>query len=167
MQADWEIPGPAAQDFYAEEFAWCYGCGRLNEAGHHFRTHWDDEHPGATVTVFQPAATHTAIPGFVYGGLVAALIDCHSTGSGALALHRQDGRELRDGETVPRCVTGSLHVDYLKPTPMGVVLTVRGTIAEMGPKKVRVQSELWADGVVTARSDVWAIRVPENFGQRS
>jgi acyl-coenzyme A thioesterase PaaI-like protein len=152
----------AVQDFYAEEFAWCYGCGRLNGAGHHFRTRWDGEE---TLTVFEPGPEYTAIPGFVYGGLLAALIDCHSTGSGALALHRQDGHVLGDGAATPRCVTGSLKVDYLKPTPLGVPLVARGTIAEVGARKVRVVSELTAGGLVTARGDVIAVRVPENFGQ--
>lgn len=142
------------QDYYAESFAWCYGCGRLNEQGHHFKTRWDGDQ---TVTEYTPNPEHIAIPGYVYGGLIAALIDCHSTGSASLALYRRDGHEPGDAETPPRCMTASLTVDYLKPTPLGVALEVRGTIAEMGTRKVVVTSELMADGQVTVRSRVVAV----------
>ena len=30
----------AIQDEYPDDFAWCYGCGRLNKDGHHLRTSW-------------------------------------------------------------------------------------------------------------------------------
>lgn len=66
------------QDYYADDFSYCYGCGRLNAKGHHFKTNWDGDR---TVTIYQPEPEHTAIPGFVYGGVIASLIDCHGTGS--------------------------------------------------------------------------------------
>ena len=28
----------AIQDIYPDDIAWCYGCGRLNDDGHHLRT---------------------------------------------------------------------------------------------------------------------------------
>lgn len=75
----------AIQDEYPDDFAWCYGCGRMNEQGHQFRTGWQED---KTITKYKPMPEHTAIPGFVYGGLIASLIDCHGTGSASLALHR-------------------------------------------------------------------------------
>lgn len=33
----------AIQDIYPDDFAWCYGCGRLNNDGHHLRTGWQGE----------------------------------------------------------------------------------------------------------------------------
>ena len=72
----------AIQDEYPDDFAWCFGCGRLNEDGYHFRTGWQGEE---TVTYYEPSSKHIAIPGFVYGGLIASLVDCHGTGS--LHLH--------------------------------------------------------------------------------
>ena len=62
------------QDYYPDNFAWCYGCGRLNEKGHHFRTGWRDD---KTLTIYMPRAEHIALPGFVYGGVIASLLDCH------------------------------------------------------------------------------------------
>lgn len=60
----------AIQDDYPDEFAWCYGCGRLNKDGLHFRTGWDGDQ---TVTIYEPKKEHLAVPGFVYGGLIAVI----------------------------------------------------------------------------------------------
>ena len=47
-------------------------------AGLQIKSYWDGDE---TVTRFTPRPQHTAIPGYVYGGLIASLIDCHSTGT--------------------------------------------------------------------------------------
>jgi acyl-coenzyme A thioesterase PaaI-like protein len=148
------------QDYYSDEFAHCYGCGRKNPAGHHFATRWDGDQ---TLTEYMPKPEHTAIPGFVYGGLLASLVDCHSTGSAALALYRQEGHEPGDDAPVPRCVTAALKVDYLKPTPLGALLRAQGQIKEIGAKKVVVESELWAQGAVVLTSLVVAVRAPQSM----
>ena len=85
------MPEKAFQDEYAPEFAMCYGCGRLNEHGLHIQSRWDGDE---TVCIFQPRDYHIAIPGYVYGGLIASLIDCHSTGTAAAAAAREQGREI-------------------------------------------------------------------------
>ncbi|SMC03853.1 Thioesterase superfamily protein [Sulfobacillus thermosulfidooxidans DSM 9293] len=147
----------AVQDFYPDDFAWCYGCGRLNDHGHHFRTRWNNEE---TLTEYIPLPQHIAVPGFVYGGLLASLVDCHSTGSAALALYRQDGHELGDAAPVPRCVTASLKIDFVKPTPLGQRLTVRGRIVEIGRRKVIVHSDVYAGDTLCAKSEVVAVLAP-------
>ncbi|HEM61758.1 MAG TPA: PaaI family thioesterase, partial [Chloroflexi bacterium] len=75
----------AFQDYYPDDLSHCYGCGRLNEYGHQIKSYWDGEE---TVCTFLPEPYHTAIPGFVYGGLIASLIDCHSTATAAAAKYR-------------------------------------------------------------------------------
>lgn len=152
----------AIQDEYAEEFAWCYGCGRLNKEGHQFRTAWDGEE---TVTLYEPKQAHTAIPRFVYGGLIASLVDCHGTGSASLALHRKNGFEPGSGEEPPRFVTASLHVDYLKPTPQGVVLKAVGTVEEIHPKKFKVAVKVYAGETLCATGEVAAVVMPASFAK--
>jgi acyl-coenzyme A thioesterase PaaI-like protein len=148
---------PAVQDFYPEDAAHCYGCGRLNDVGLHVRTVWDGDE---TVARFTPEPHHTAIPGAVYGGLVASLLDCHGTGSAAAAALRREGREIGDGPS-PRVVTAALKVDFLKPTPLGPELEIRGRIVEIKERKVVVEETLSADGVVTATGHVVAVRIRE------
>lgn len=150
----------AIQDEYGKDFAWCYGCGRLNEDGLHLRTGWDGEE---TVTYYEPRKEHTAIPGFVYGGLLASLVDCHGTGSASLALHRKNGHEPGSGEEPPRFVTGSLHVDFLKPTPQDKILKAVGKVEEIHPKKFKVNVEVFAGDVKVANGEVVAVLMPSTF----
>ena len=153
----------AIQDDYPDDFAWCYGCGRLNEEGHHFRTAWDGVQ---TKTTYMPQPEHTAIPGFVYGGLIASLIDCHGTGSAALALHRKNGHEAGDGSEPPRFVTASLKVDFMKPTPQNIPLTAIGNVTEIHPKKWKVETEVFADDLLCARGEVTAVVMPSTFAKK-
>lgn len=150
----------AIQDEYPDDFAWCYGCGRLNDEGQHFRTGWQGDN---TVTMFSPEAKHMALPGFVYGGIIASLIDCHGTGSAALALHRKNGHEVGEGVEPPRFVTASLHVDFVKPTPHGVPLKAIGTIHEVHPKKWKIETEVFANDQLCARGEVVAVVMPSSF----
>lgn len=150
----------AIQDDYPADFAWCYGCGRMNEQGHHFRTGWLAE---KTVTIYTPKPEHMALPGFVYGGLIGSLIDCHGTGSAALALHRKNGHEPGDGAEPPRFVTASLHVDFMKPTPHGIALKAVGSVHEIHPKKFRIETEIYAGETLCARGEVVAVVMPNSF----
>ena len=148
---------PAVQDFYPDDFAHCYGCGRLNAHGLHVRTMWDGE---STVARFTPKPEHVALPGFVYGGLIASLIDCHGIGTAAAAAEREQGREIGEVPS-PRFVTASLKVDFLKPTPHGPELELRGRATEISARRVTVDVQLTADGVITARGIVVAVRMPD------
>jgi acyl-coenzyme A thioesterase PaaI-like protein len=154
---------PAFQDHYPENLSHCYGCGSLNERGLQIRTHWEGEE---SVTRFRPRPEHTAIPGYVYGGLLASLVDCHGTGTAAAAMYRQEGRSM---DTLPayRFVTGSLHVDYLAPTPLDAELEIRGRVKEIRGRKVVVEATVSANGIVTARGEVVAVQMPETFAART
>ncbi len=123
------------QDYYPEFFAQCYGCGRLNEDGLQIKSFWDGDE---TVCIFHPRSYHTAIPGYVYGGLIASLIDCHSTGTAAAAAYRAQGRAM-DSEPALRFLTASLHVEYLRPTPIDGPLEIRSQIKEIKGRKVVVE----------------------------
>lgn len=149
----------AVQDYYPDELSHCYGCGRLNEHGHQIKSFWDGEQ---TVARFTPKPYHIAVPGYVYGGLIASLIDCHGTGTAALASYRAAGRDIGSGPAF-RFVTASLHVDYLKPTPLGTELELRGTVLELDGRKVTSEITLFANGVLTARGRVIAVQMPEGM----
>lgn len=149
----------AFQDYYPDELSYCYGCGRLNEHGLQIKSHWDGEE---TRAVYHPLPQHIAIPGYVYGGLIASLIDCHSTGTAAAAAYRHEGREM-DTDPPLRFVTASLQVDYLRPTPLGVPLEVRGSVEEITKRKVVVSSTVIAEGEVCATGKVVAVRMPEHL----
>ncbi len=147
----------AFQDFYPDHMAHCYGCGRLNSEGHQIKSYWESDE---SVCHFLPAPQFVSIPGYVYGGLLASLIDCHGTGTAAAAAYRAEGRAM-DSEPPLRFLTASLHVDYLKPTPLGITLEVRGRVKEVKGRKVVVEEWIVAAGEVTVRGEMVAVQVPD------
>ena len=147
------------QDYYPDDLSHCYGCGRLNEHGLQIKSYWDGDE---TVCTFHPKLYHTATPDFVYGGLIASLVDCHGTGTAAAATYRAGGRAM-DTEPPLRYVTASLRVDFLRPTPIGVPLEVRGRVKEIKGRKVVVGATVLAEGEVCARGEVVAVQMPESM----
>jgi acyl-CoA thioesterase FadM len=71
----------------------------------------------------------------------------------------------RDAER-PRFVTASLHVDDLRPTPLGPELEIRGRATDVKGRKVVVEARVLANGEVTARGVVIAVRIPEGMPAR-
>jgi len=149
----------AFQDYYSDQTSHCYGCGRLNDQGLQIKSYWDGEE---SVCVFQPHPEHTAIPGYVYGGLIASVIDCHGTGTAAAAAYRAEDRNM-DTQPELRFVTGSLHVDYLRPTPIDSPMELRGTVKEIKGKKIVVSITLSSKGEICAKGEVVAIRMPDHM----
>ncbi len=149
----------AVQDYYPEDFAHCYGCGRLNPRGLQIKTRWEGDD---AVARFLPRPEHIAVPGFVYGGLIASLIDCHAMGTAAAAAERAAGHEIGD-RVAPRFVTAALRIDYLAPTPLGVELELRARPSQISDRKAVVVVTLSAGGVPTARAEVVAVRMPDTM----
>jgi len=143
----------AFQDQYPEDYANCYGCGRNNEHGLHLKSYWDGEE---SVCRHTPKPQYSGgFPGFVYGGMIASLFDCHGAGTAAAAKAREND------EPIGRFVTASIKVDYLKPTPQGVELEVRGKVVEIKGRKVIVDLRLLAGETLCATSTVVMVQIPE------
>jgi acyl-coenzyme A thioesterase PaaI-like protein len=149
----------AFQDQYKDEYSVCYGCGRLNPHGHQIKSHWDGEE---SVCRFMPQPYHTAIAGYVYGGLIASVVDCHGTGTAAAAAYRAAGRPMGT-EPDFRFVTASLHVDYLKPTPIDAPMELRARVEEIKGRKVTVSVTVSSKGQLCARGRVVAVQLPESL----
>ena len=147
--------GHAIQDEYPDEYSYCYGCGRLNELGMQIKSYWDGR-TSTAVCQYTPEAHQIGVPGYAYGGLIASLIDCHCIGTAFSAWEAEKG--ALDAER--RFVTAALHVDYLRPTPLGVPLELRAHATEIGARKVIVAATLSAGGAVCARGEVVAVRIP-------
>ncbi|NLX18287.1 MAG: PaaI family thioesterase [Desulfobulbus sp.] len=142
---------PAFQDQYPAEYAHCFGCGRLNPHGFHLKSHWDGEE---TVCRFTPGPEYTGgVPGFLYGGLIASLFDCHGAATAAAAKSREDGKPLS------RFVTASLKVDFVLPTPMRTELEIRGKVRKIEGRKVTVELRLIAQGKTCATGSALMVRM--------
>lgn len=149
-----DVNEKAIQDFYADDIAVCYGCGKNNDKGLHVRTIWDGKEG---IFKFRPEPYHTAFPGVVYGGLLASLIDCHCVGTATAAAYEAEGRKPGTGPEIT-FVTGNLNVTYLKPTPMGKELILRANIKELGERKIVVTCSLYAEGEECVRGEVIAVK---------
>jgi acyl-coenzyme A thioesterase PaaI-like protein len=146
----------AFQECYPDDLSHCYGCGTNNPFGHQLKSYWSGEQ---TIAHFLPKPFHTAIPGFVYGGLIASLIDCHGTGSASAMAYKFEGREIGSSPTL-RFVTGALNINYLAPTPEGVELELIGTFVEVKERKVIIEITVSANGVICAKGTVVAVKMP-------
>lgn len=72
--------------------------------------------------------------------------------------YRMENREVA---SLPRinCVTGNLGIKFIKPTPMGVPLTLRAKVEGEVGRKTRIICEVYAGDVLTAVGDSIFVRV--------
>ena len=131
---------PSLQERFAPHNA-CFGCGPSNALGLGLRSFPQEEEVVAT---FTPSAHHQAFPGMLNGGIIGALLDCHSNWTAAHHL-----MVLRGQDTPPCTVTADFHVRLRRPTPLGEV-SLRAKIVESEGDKVTVEASLEAEGKVTA-----------------
>ena len=150
----------AFQDYYAPAFSHCYGCGPSNEHGLHIKSYWLDKEKKETFARYTPKPWHTGgYPENVYGGLIAALIDCHGNGTALAAGYQHEGRAM-DSEPALRYVTGNLTLNFKKPTPIDGELEMRAKIMEVTDKKVVMEVSLLAHGQVTVDGSMVCVRLP-------
>ena len=135
----------------------CFGCGAKNTQGLQIKSYWDVDN---THVIMQhtPDTRYVGWPSLVYGGLISCLVDCHSNWTAMAHHYRAENREMN---TLPRidCVTGSLNVKYIKPTPIGVPLTLKATIEGEVGRKTRIRCEVYANNILTALGDSIFVRV--------
>jgi len=149
----------AIQDLYPEFAVHCFGCGRENRTGHHLKSFWRGNE---AVAHFLPRSDQLSLPGFVYGGLLASLVDCHAMATAAADAAVRRGIDFAVG-ALPRFVTGTLQVKYSSPTPIGVELELRGRVRDSSERKTVVEVAVSAAGVVTASGEVIAFAMPESM----
>jgi len=149
----------AIQDYYADEYAHCYGCGPKNDHGMQIKSYPEGED---IVCRFTPDVHYTGgFPDNLYGGILASLIDCHAAAVASYSKLREQGFSLGEANS-PRFVTASLKVDYLKPAPTGKVLELHGKAVEINNRKVTVAVTLSVEGDVKAKGEVLMIQLRED-----
>jgi acyl-coenzyme A thioesterase PaaI-like protein len=129
------------QDRYAPNNR-CFGCGPANAQGLRIKSRVQGDE---VVAEFTPEPHHQAFEGMVNGGIIGALLDCHSNWTAAYTLMKARGLE-----TPPCTVTAEFHVRLSAVTPLGPPLLLRARASEVGSSRVVVDAELSAEGRVTA-----------------
>ena len=132
---------PSLQDRYAPKMR-CFGCGPANEKGLRLKSYVEGD---GVVATFRPEAHHDAFPGTLNGGIIGALLDCHSNWTAAWALMRAAG-----ADRPPCTVTAEFHVRLLRPTPAGGDVILRAAPVEVKGDRAVVEATLEAEGKVRA-----------------
>jgi acyl-coenzyme A thioesterase PaaI-like protein len=120
----------------------CFGCGPANPKGLHLRSFEEGE---GLVAEWRAESHHEAFDGAVNGGIVGALLDCHSNWTAALHLMRAARRE------VPPCtVTSEFHVRLLRVTPSTAPLRLTARVVESSGDRATVEATLSTGDRATA-----------------
>ncbi|MCU0684785.1 MAG: PaaI family thioesterase [Polyangiaceae bacterium] len=120
----------------------CFGCGPANELGLRIKSRVEGE---GVVASFTPEPHHEAFPGMVNGGIIGALLDCHSNWAAAHAL-----MQARGLDAPPCTVTAEFSVKLKRPTPLGPELRLVAKAVRVEGDKVNVEATLEGGGKVTA-----------------
>ncbi|MBM3991239.1 MAG: PaaI family thioesterase [Planctomycetes bacterium] len=120
----------------------CFGCGPANEQGLRIQSVPQGE---VVVADWTAQAHHEAFPGMLNGGIIGALLDCHSNWAAAWHLMKRRGVE------VPPCtVTAEFHVKMKRPTPSGQPVRLEARVVESSEDRATIDATLSSNGVVTA-----------------
>jgi acyl-coenzyme A thioesterase PaaI-like protein len=98
---------------------------------------------------------HEAFPGVLNGGIIGALLDCHSNWAAAYYLMKKAGLS-----EAPCTVTADFHVKLLRPTPSDALISLRARVVESTGDRAIVEAELVANGKVcdTCRGTFVAVK---------
>jgi acyl-coenzyme A thioesterase PaaI-like protein len=119
----------------------CFGCGHANARGLKLRSYPRDE---VVIAAFRPWPEHDNGFGFLNGGIIATVLDCHS---GAAVFHRAHQLGMDPPPGAPLLfVTAGLDLRYLRPVPLGQELELRAGVTEADADQVTVEAELVWDG---------------------
>lgn len=151
-------PEKAFQDQGSVEH--CYGCGPDNAQGFQIKSYWQGEDAIAEYKV----RPHHCAGSFdiVNGGVISTLIDCHCVNLAIATAYKQEGRPI-GSEPKIFCVTGSLKVTFLAPTPLKETLRLQARVAKNEGRKYWIDCELSAAGKVCAKGEVLAVRVAQEI----
>jgi acyl-coenzyme A thioesterase PaaI-like protein len=118
----------------------CFGCGPANDKGLHVNSFVDGDEVIAT---WHAEPHHQAFPGVLNGGIIGALLDCHSNWAAAYHLMQRQGLDH-----APCTVTAEFHVKLLRPTPSDAEITLKARVVDSTEDRATIDAELIANGKV-------------------
>jgi acyl-coenzyme A thioesterase PaaI-like protein len=121
----------------------CFGCGPANERGLHIRSFEDDQ---GLVADWTGEPHHEAFDGVLNGGIIGALLDCHSNWTAAIHLMKKAGQA-----SPPCCVTAEFHVRLLRVTPSRAPVRIQAHVVESGEDRATVEATVVSGGRTTAK----------------
>jgi acyl-coenzyme A thioesterase PaaI-like protein len=141
------------QDRYAPANR-CFGCGPANTRGLRIKSFPSG---GEVVCTWTPEPHHEAFDGFLNGGIIGTLFDCHLNWTGVHHLIERDGLD-----TAPCTVTAEFHVFLKRPTPSRGSVLLRGRVVESSGNRLTVEGEMEAGGKISATARAVFVAVKED-----
>ena len=116
----------------------CFGCGPANALGLRINSQVNPSSPDEIYAEWMPAPHHEAFPGMLNGGIIGALLDCHSNWTAAYTLMKASGLEQ------PPCtVTADYAVKLLRPTPTDGPVRLVARAVDVQSDRVTVEATLF------------------------
>ena len=138
----------------------CFGCGPHNQSGLRIKSFWDGE---TAICTYQPKSHQTAGPlGYLNGGIIATLIDCHSVCTAIVDAYRREQRHIGSDPNI-WYATGQLNVRYLKPTLISAPARLSAKIIEAASKKTLLHCTLSSAGQQCVEAEIVAVRVSDQW----
>ncbi|XVV06565.1 PaaI family thioesterase [Actinosynnema sp. CA-248983] len=130
----------------------CFGCGQANEKGLRLRSYPGED--GVVTATFTPWPEHDNGLGYLNGGIIGTVLDCHSAAAVMLEAERQDWPPL--GDAALAYVTAGLDVRYLRPSPLHDAVELRAVVKEATEPQITVHVSLVWDGKTRAEATaIW------------
>ncbi len=118
----------------------CFGCGHANPKGFHLRSYREGE---LTVAEFTPLPEHDNGVGFLNGGIITTVLDCHGA---ALVMWEAAQREWHPAPGAALAfITAGFEVRFMRPTPLGPTVRLTATPVSIDETEIVVRSELEFD----------------------
>lgn len=130
----------------------CFGCGPANEKGLQLRSFARDD--GIATALFTPWPEHDNGLGYLNGGIIATVLDCHSAAAVTHEAFRNGWLPL-PGAALPH-VTAGLDVRYLRPAPLRDTVTLYAEVTRSSEAEITARAWLeWDDKVRAEISALW------------
>ncbi|MEW1951953.1 PaaI family thioesterase [Terrabacter sp. NPDC080008] len=131
----------------------CFGCGQGNPKGLQLRSYPLAQGEGV-VASFTPWPEHDNGLGYLNGGIIGTVLDCHSAAAVMLEAERQGWPPLPGADL--SYVTAGLDVRYLRPAPLHETVELHAVVTEADEPQMTVAVELRFDGKVRAEATaIW------------
>ena len=153
----------AIQDTYGERFQYCWGCGPKNKEGLHLKSYHSEDGETCICKITPDEHFTGGVPANLFGGMIAMIFDCHGTASAAWFNHHKRGLDFNEDTIIGRFITARLEIDFKKPLPMNKEIKVTSWPEEIGERKVIVNMEMEAEGLVRAKAKIIAVGVKDNM----
>ena len=135
---------PALQEKFAPRST-CFGCGPANPKGLGVKSRVEGNE---VIADWKPEPHHEAFPNILNGGIIGALLDCHSNWTAAWHLMTRKGMDH------PPCtVTADYAIQLLRPTPTGGMIHLTATVVagESRDDRAVIEATLTAEGKICAK----------------